>query len=419
MGGMGFGGSTGATSTVNSPIDSPVSSGDISSRPILAWIFESEEYTALYHEIYAEFMETYFTSGWVTEEIERVSAMIAPYVEADPTAFFTYEQFQTAAETLKEFCSLRAESILGQLDGSIPSTTSGQNADSSALVDASHVDLSDLGEFNQGGMGGRGGSTTGMPDMSVGMPEMPDGFTFPGGGTAENDAEPTVPGAGQAGTTTPETGAAGSMTPPEGFDGELPEGFDPSAMGEMPSGGMGMPGQSGDTAVGDAASAVMQNGQMGSMTPPEGFDPSAMGGMPGGGMGMPGMGGDAAAAQSGMQPVEQQTQSGMTPETDIQPESEGAAKEGAEPKTGAAPEASAQPEISATEGNQTPAEEAEGAQGESAKPSREQGGFSGEFPGMENMNGGASDSSQWIMLAVCAAALVAGIIAAKVCKSGR
>ena len=155
----GFGGS-GATSTVNSPIDSPVS-GLLSDRPMVAWIFDSEEYTARYHELYAEFIETVFDSGWFEEELDRVAALIDPYVEADTNGFFTYDQFQTGAAALREFCLLRAESITGQLDGTIPSTSAGQSADSSALVDASSVSLSDMGEFSGGGGGGMPGGRFG------------------------------------------------------------------------------------------------------------------------------------------------------------------------------------------------------------------------------------------------------------------
>ena len=56
---------------------------------------------------------------------------------------------------------LRAESIKGQLSGTVPSTADGQSADSSKLVDASHLNLSDLGQFMMGGgfdRGNRGGN---------------------------------------------------------------------------------------------------------------------------------------------------------------------------------------------------------------------------------------------------------------------
>lgn len=52
--------------------------------------------------------------------------MLSPYVEKDPTKFCTYEDFEKGAEALKEFCVLRAESVSGQLGGSIPSTSDGQ-----------------------------------------------------------------------------------------------------------------------------------------------------------------------------------------------------------------------------------------------------------------------------------------------------
>jgi len=172
IGAFGMGGSD-ATSTVNSPIDSPVSSGDISSRPILSWIFESEEYTLRYHEVYAEFISCIYENNWLDEELQRVSQLIAPYIAQDKTAFFSSDEFLTAVESLRQFCTLRCESILGQLDGSIPSTAQAQRTDDSALIDGSHISLSDMGEFGMGG--GRGFNRTdrtssrkpsGSPDTS-------------------------------------------------------------------------------------------------------------------------------------------------------------------------------------------------------------------------------------------------------------
>ena len=118
----GFESGTDAEGLVNYPIDSPVSGGTVESRPMLAWIFADEEYKELYHQYFAEFIEQYFTSGEFEQMIDAVSEMIAPYVEKDPTKFCTYEEFQEGVSTLKSFCMLRAESIEGQLDGTISST---------------------------------------------------------------------------------------------------------------------------------------------------------------------------------------------------------------------------------------------------------------------------------------------------------
>lgn len=134
-----------ANSEVNAPIDSPVSGGD--SRPMVDWIFDRPEYAELYHQYFREFLETVDPAAL----IDSAAALIAPYVEKDPTKFYTYEEFETGVETLRAFCRLRSESIAGQLDGTIPSTEDGQAADQSVLVDASSIVLSGMGTMNRGG----------------------------------------------------------------------------------------------------------------------------------------------------------------------------------------------------------------------------------------------------------------------------
>ena len=145
----GFGGVE-ATSEVNSPIDSPVD-GDMTDRPMVAWIFANEEYTALYHQLYQEFIDKWFGNGELEQLISDTVSLISPYVEKDPTSFVSYEDFLTGTETLKSFCNLRAESVSGQLDGTIPSTSGGQSTDPSSLVDASSINLADMGSQNTGG----------------------------------------------------------------------------------------------------------------------------------------------------------------------------------------------------------------------------------------------------------------------------
>lgn len=143
-----------ATSLVNYPIDSPVSGGTVDSRPMLAWIFNNEEYTELYHKYFDEFIQTYFDSGYYSETIDSTREMIAPFVESDATKFCAYEEFQTGVDILKEFCLLRAESVSGQLDGTIASGFDGQTQNSSSLVDATTLNISDMGSMGNGKGGG-------------------------------------------------------------------------------------------------------------------------------------------------------------------------------------------------------------------------------------------------------------------------
>ena len=274
---LGFGGfSAGqdATSTVNSPIDSPVSSGTTDSRPLISWIFNDEESLASYHETYDRFISECVESGWLTEEISRVHDMISSYVESDPSVFYTAEEFEKAVDTLKTFCAKRAESIRGQLEGTIPSTTQGQRAESSSLIDASEISTADMGKMdtgnNQGGGPGggmpSGGMPSGMPEMGSipdasqgtmpqGMPDMsamPDfssGTSFPGipgngGETAESagTAAQEIPAAAET-TESPSTGTEENIAdsaiqqgPPEGFTGGPPDGGFPGG-GSFSGGG--------------------------------------------------------------------------------------------------------------------------------------------------------------------------------------
>ena len=195
----GGGGSDSATQMVNYPIDTPVSGGTVDSRPMLAWIFADESYTELYHTYFDTFISEYFESGYFEKLITETENLIASYVEQDTTKFCTYEEFETGVDTLKSFCLLRAESIRGQIDGTIPSTSDGQQEDDSALVDASSISLMDMGSMGHGGGTPGDGDRSDMSDESGGQmtgdgerPDMSDenGGQMPGRtGTQKNESE--------------------------------------------------------------------------------------------------------------------------------------------------------------------------------------------------------------------------------------
>ena len=203
------------STSVNAAIDTPVS-GDMSDRPMIAWIFNSEEYTQMYHELFGEFIESTDFSAL----IDKTADMIAEYVEKDPTKFCTYEEFEKGVSAISQFCSLRSESVKGQLDGTVPSTSEGQKNDSSSLIDTSGLNISDMGSMGSGGGFG--------------------GFKDKGRSTDDNNDNAQVK---PTANTNNMPGMEGG-TPPN-FNGEMPDNFDPSTMfgGEMPGGFNGnMPG---------------------------------------------------------------------------------------------------------------------------------------------------------------------------------
>ena len=248
FGGMGGGD---ASSAVNSPIDTPVSNSAVSDRPLISWIFRDEEALAAYHEAYDRFITDTVESGWLAGEISRVAEMIRPYVEADENSFYSAEEFQTAVETLQSYCALRGESVRGQLDGTIPSTSEEQRADSSALVDIGDLDISSMGSMNGGGPAGGGGfrMPSGFPDGTTGgSPQMPSGFPgATGGGFPQMPSARSDTTDAPAGTDLPaaeETASpSGNEAPGPGTSRERPEGF--PGGGDFPGGGLTGPAQSG------------------------------------------------------------------------------------------------------------------------------------------------------------------------------
>ena len=215
---LAFGGfmSGDASSTINFPIDTPVSSVSMEDRQIFAVILNDEDACALYHSYLEKLCTEYVQGGQFELTYTMLRGLLDSRVateEHDPTAFYTADEYTEAVEMLKTVIERRAESILGQLDGTIPSTTDGQQADSSTLVDASDLDLSIMGSQFGGGMMGHGGKM--MPGAAGQQSEdtaaAPDGASQP-----STDAT----------TDTTQTTATQSAQPPEA-GGEKPSGTPP------------------------------------------------------------------------------------------------------------------------------------------------------------------------------------------------
>ncbi len=148
---------TSASGAVNFPIDTPVSSGiELSQRPMIGSLLAVDSYKAKYHGYLKEIAEGFLGDSFPAR-VDKIDALIGEYVKNDPTAFYTYEQYQKSLSELKKFAALRAKSILGQLEGSIPSTWEGQKAAGAELIPTDDLDLSLLGGMG-GGMGRGGGA---------------------------------------------------------------------------------------------------------------------------------------------------------------------------------------------------------------------------------------------------------------------
>ena len=135
--------SSGATDMINDPVDTPFDGTDFFDA-----LLENEEYLEQYHGYLRQLAEEYVQGGRLQEVWERLDAQTDELIETDPTAFYTAAEYEEAKETLWTVLQLRAESVLGQLDGTIPSTDDGQQNAQDTLIDGSAIDLSVMGEFN-------------------------------------------------------------------------------------------------------------------------------------------------------------------------------------------------------------------------------------------------------------------------------
>lgn len=143
FGGMGRGDD--ASDVINSPIDDAFSATDFFDT-----LMADETYHSQYYEYLRQLVKEYVDGGGFDAFYARVRSQIDALVETDPTASYSYDEYQTAVDTLYQVVKLRGESIEGQLDGTIPSTESAQRT-SDALVDASALDISVMGYMNTGG----------------------------------------------------------------------------------------------------------------------------------------------------------------------------------------------------------------------------------------------------------------------------
>ena len=96
-------------------------------KPLVTTLLENETYRSMYEGYLKEIAEKYFTQEYMTELVTKIHDLIAPYVQNDPTAFYTYEEFEQACSidptdqySLVYYAVNMAESIENQLNGGEP-----------------------------------------------------------------------------------------------------------------------------------------------------------------------------------------------------------------------------------------------------------------------------------------------------------
>ncbi len=187
FGGMNMGRSGNGTEMINDAIDTP-----FQITRFFDALLEEETYRSKYHEYLQKLVDVYVFGGGFEEFYSRVRGQIDGLVQTDPTAFYSYEEYDAGAKMLYQTVLLRAESIKGQLDGSIPSTNQGQMDDSKNLVDGSSINVEVMGVMSGHGNDRRGDRFPGQneePDKESKVPAPEDEASSD---TSNNPAAPDM-----------------------------------------------------------------------------------------------------------------------------------------------------------------------------------------------------------------------------------
>ncbi|MDF2670550.1 MAG: spore coat protein CotH [Paenibacillus sp.] len=241
---MAFGGLGGSSILIDEPTQ-----GTLADRPLVDKLLKVDAYKQRYHEIISEMIKGYLSKDVFAARVQQIAALISPYVEKDPTAFYTYDQYQQALTQLNTFTTQQVDSITKQLDGTSPSSGTGAGSGGGGMG---------------GGRQGQGGGNRGIGNGQVQVQAVagqvaPNGAAGGAGQVAPNGV------AGGAGQVAPNgaTGGAGQVAP-NGQNGQMPGGgFSGGGPGGM-GGGQGGPGGFGPGGQGNGAGPTGQGIQQGS-----------------------------------------------------------------------------------------------------------------------------------------------------------
>jgi len=203
-------------------IDEPVK-GSMESYPLIEAIFENESYVEKYHEYLTTLSEGYLDADNLSAKVLSVYDMIKSYVKADPTSFYTYDEFENGLFQedgtqygILSFAEKRVENVAQQLSGEIPSTNNGEGNVGSSTVGGMKEQKA-TGDTQQ--IPADGVTEQALPDDVAGQ-ALPDGAT---GRVPPDGVTGRVPPDGATGQAPPDD-ATGQALPDDATGQALPDG---------------------------------------------------------------------------------------------------------------------------------------------------------------------------------------------------
>lgn len=112
-------------------IDEPTD-GALSERPLVAHVFANSEHIDTYHDYLNQLISGPLASAAFAQRVADIDAIISEHVENDPSAFYSFSQYQQNQQStvdniygLTSFIDYRVANMTQQLSGAIPSSGNG------------------------------------------------------------------------------------------------------------------------------------------------------------------------------------------------------------------------------------------------------------------------------------------------------
>lgn len=254
----GFSGFGGGSQSI--AIDEPTT-GNLEDRPLISSLLKNETYKTKYHKYLEEIVTKYLDSDYLENMTTKLYNLIASYVKEDPTAFYTYEEFEknitssiedssdnkgfgnkgfdrnnsnNNSENKSDEKEVTAELTLSEVKTNMDNETENNTTGDSKNKNNTNDDKSGNGNNQkpEGSMGKGGKSIPGVlevaKDMSKTIKSQLNGETS---STKQNSGDESS--SENKGTEKFDEDVGGMPEPPEGMDGKMPPG-----MGNMDNGDM-------------------------------------------------------------------------------------------------------------------------------------------------------------------------------------
>ena len=133
-----------ARQIVNFPIDTPFTC-KLTKRTFFMNLLVNEAYKERYYYYLNVLCNDYIKGGSFQKVVATIDKGIGSFVGTEDNAFYSNKRFHKAILTFDMLLQKRAASVLGQMNGTIPSTWDTQKAEPEKLINSDDINLSDLG----------------------------------------------------------------------------------------------------------------------------------------------------------------------------------------------------------------------------------------------------------------------------------